>query len=91
MNRLPIIATPRPRKHVGFLEEYWVRNGTGWQFAGTLGVEIAEHEQATGSENARYFKLEADLEIKRSFSKTTKLKAGTEIKRMVWPLQGREI
>ena len=49
-----------------------------------------DHEQATGSENARIFVLEADLEIKRSFSKTRILKAGTEIKRMVHPLQGRE-
>ena len=81
----------RQRKHIGFLEEYWVRDGRNWQYAGNLGVLIAEHEQATGSENQRIFILDADLEIKRSFSKTRTLKKGTEVRRMIHPLQGREI
>ena len=81
----------RPRKHLGFLEEYWIRNGRNWEYAGNLAVEVAEHPQATGSEHAIIFTLDADLEIKRSFSKTRVLKAGTEVRRMVHPLQGREV
>lgn len=90
---LPIIPihAARPRKHLGFLEEFWIRNGRNWEYAGNRGVMTDDHEQATGSENARIFTLDADLEIKRSFSKTRILRKGTEIRRMVHPLQGRDL
>ena len=90
-HQLVVNLESRPRKHLGFLEEYWIRNGRNWQYAGNLAVEVAEHPQATGSENAIIFTLDADLEIKRSFSKMRMLKKGTEVRRMVHPLQGREV
>lgn len=82
----------RPRRRIGYIEEYSVGDGhRHYSFAGTIVHPGEESPHPTGSENRRYFKLEADIEIKRSFSKTRKLKAGTEVCVMYWPLEGREI
>lgn len=47
--------------------------------------------QLPGSEYIRTFVLDSDLEIKRSFTKTRMLKAGQIVKRIIQPLQGREV
>ena len=91
MNAKPTFsAQPRQRKHLGYLEEFWTFDESGrMQYAGNRAVQ--ESAQAIGSENWQTFRLASDLEIKRSFSKMRMLKAGTLVRRMVSPLQGREI
>jgi hypothetical protein len=74
MNSLPTI---------GYLCEYFDSTG----FLGSLAVDTAD--QAIGAEHATTIRLDADLEIKRSFSKTRTLKAGTIVRRICYPLQGR--
>lgn len=80
----------RERQAIGFLEEYWIQNGLGtWQLGGTRHVDTTE--QGTCAENKRVFILELDVKVKRSFSKERIIKAGTVVRRIVYPLQGREI
>ena len=91
MNAKPSIsATPRERRAIGYLEEFWARDASGaLQYAGHRAV--TKSTQAIGSEHRQEFRLASDLTINRSFSKVKTLKAGTRVLRMVSPLQGREI
>ncbi|MDE2104613.1 MAG: hypothetical protein KGL39_45680 [Patescibacteria group bacterium] len=90
--RLPQVANPRPRKQIGFIEEYSVKNGEGYyEFSGSLTFPGQEPQQATGAANAVYFKLEKDLIVGRGMSRKVKIKAGSEVCRRVYPLEGRAV
>ena len=84
-------------KHIGYLEEYWTTESDLTAiYAGHRGVDkqpqstkyIGE-SQLCGSAHAEVFKLESDTTINRSFSKQVTLKAGTLVRRMVSPLEGK--
>lgn len=81
-------------KHIGYLEEYWLlesksNNGmyTGSEYAGHRQVQSAP--QPCGSEHRLTIRLTEDIEINRSFSKKRILKAGTLVRRMVSPMEGK--
>ena len=76
---------------IGYLEDYWTFLPDGFFTAYAGNRMVAESAQAIGSENMTDFRLESDITINRSFSKMKTLKAGTLVRRMISPLQGREI
>lgn len=83
--------TPQ-RAQLGLMEEYYESDGSASQFGAYLGHRRVEtSEQPLGAEKARTFELGSDLELQRSFSKRQTIKAGTLVRRVVWPLEGREI
>ena len=86
------VAAPRPRVLIGYTEEFWTvdpvtKNST---YAGHRAIPASAEEPGLGTENATTFRLESDLTISRSFSRLRTLKAGELVRKVVWPLQGRE-
>jgi hypothetical protein len=72
-------------KLIGYLEEYW--QAPIGSYLGHRAVQSPP--QPCGSEHRLTIRLEEDITINRSFSKTRLLKAGTLVRRMVSPMEGK--
>ena len=80
------------KKQLGYLEEYWridvgTKSGEHSTYAGHR--QVPSTDQPCGSEHRLTIKLDQDIEINRSFSKRVTLKAGTLVRRMISPLEGK--
>lgn len=83
------IHPQRPRKQLGFLEEYWKHAGNRtWIYVGWIKVD--ESAQAIGSDHMVELTNLQPMEAKRGIDRVVKIKPRTWLRRMVSPLQGRE-
>lgn len=90
-NPEPVI-NPKPRIHLGYIEEYYHAGKDLSQFGKYLGHRQAtEQAQPLGTENRLIVMLPEPIVLNRTWSKVNTLPKGSRVIRIVWPLQGREI
>lgn len=83
---------PRPRQHLGYIEEYYHAGSSASKFGQYLGHrKVTEAVQPCGTENRQIVTLQEKTSLQRSWSKVSTLPQGVRVIRIVWPLQGREV